>query len=422
MTRADILFENGIDKKTHKVVALSIFFTRARSKIGHALKNRNWTKALTLLAFLASGLLLLALYLPLPQPQISLTSEIYDTDHRLVTTFYLENRRPAALTEIPLFLRQAFLAVEDHRFYSHHGINPGRILKAAWYDLSHHSLAQGASTITQQLAKNVYLSGERTWLRKVKELFLTVKLELHLSKDQILETYLNQICFGHGAYGVKTAAATYFRKNLAQLNPAEMALLAGLPKGPVLYSPYTHPAAAQQRIAEVLERMAACGYITPRELQSYRPMALNLPGIRAEGRAAPYFLEMVQDEVETIFPKDPGLIYRAGLQIETTLDSAMQQAAENAMRQGLPRLFKDRGGLSQPQGALLAVVPSSGEIRALLGGTDYTRSQFNRATQAKRQPGSAFKPILYAAALSQGYTLASLIDRTPQSYYFGTQV
>ena len=386
-------------------------------------RNRfDLTKALVILALCVTGIFLLAFYLPLPRPQISVASEIYDAEGRMITTFYTENRRPVALPEMPPFLRQAFLAVEDHRFYQHHGINPGRILKAAWYDLVHHSLAQGASTITQQLAKNAYLSGERTWLRKIKELFLTVKLELHFSKDQILETYLNQICFGHGAYGVKTAAATYFHKNLSDLNQAEMALLAGLPKGPAYYSPYTHPEAARRRIGEVLERMRVCGFITPQQFQSYRRMPLSLPGIRTPSRPAPYFLELVQNEVEAIFPKEPGLIYRAGLQIETGLDSQIQGAAEKAMRRGLPRLFKDRNGLPQPQGALIAIDPANGEIKAFMGGTDFAKSQFNRGTQAKRQPGSAFKPILYAAALGEGFTLATLIDRAPASYFLGTQV
>ena len=171
------------------------------------------------------------------------------------------------MDEVPPFLIKAILAVEDHRFYQHHGINPGRIIKALFYDITHHNWDQGASTITQQLAKNAYLDQERTFFRKLKELFYTIKLELQLSKDQILELYFNQIYFGHGAYGLKIAAQTYFNKDLSQLNHTEMALLAGLPKGPAYYSPYTHPQACRQRIDEVLQRMKDCNFISATELK-----------------------------------------------------------------------------------------------------------------------------------------------------------
>jgi 1A family penicillin-binding protein len=381
-------------------------------------KDWNWKKLNLILTLIVSGGLLLALYLPLPAPKMPVTSEIYDANHNLLTTFFIQNRRPVQLNEIPLFLRQAFLAVEDHRFYQHHGINPGRILKAAWHDLTHHCLAEGASTITQQLARNAYLDQKRNFIRKLKELFFTVKLELHLSKDRIFELYLNQIYFGHGAYGLKVASETYFDKNLNRLNQAEMALLAGLSKGPAFYSPYLNLSAARERINEVLERMMNCGYITNTELKIYRAQKLHLPGLQNKRQPAPYFLDRLQDEVTQIFPKDPGLIFKAGFRIETTLDPQMQFYAEQAMKR-LPRLFKDHTGLIQPQGALIAINPKNGGILALVGGTDIEKSQFNRATQAKRQPGSAFKPILYAAALEHGFTLATRLDRTPVTYSFG---
>lgn len=376
----------------------------------------SWKNIFFFLALAGMGALLVVLYIPLPQPQMPLASEVYDIHHILVTTFYNQNRRHVPLAAVPDFLQKAFLAVEDHRFFEHHGINPGRILKAAWYDITHRSLAQGASTITQQLAKNAYLTHERSFIRKLKELFLTIKLELHLSKAEIFELYLNQIYFGHGAYGVKVAAETYFGKDLSQLNQAEMALLAGLPKGPAFYSPYTHPEAARKRLRQTLQRMLACNYITEAEYQRYSRQPLTLPGIKARNRLAPYFLDLLQAELAAIFPKDPGIIYTGGLIIESTLDLNLMNAATAALNRGLPRLITDKNGLIQPQGALIAIEPKTGEIRALVGGTDYRRSQFNRAVQAKRQPGSAFKPILYAAALSKGYTLASLIDRTPKIY------
>jgi 1A family penicillin-binding protein len=383
------------------------------------LKRNGWRKLYLIMIGLIIGSLLLAVILPLPPPQMPVASEIYDQNHQLVASFFIQNRRLAPLAEIPPFLKQAFLAVEDHRFYQHRGINPGRILKAAWTDLIQGRLAEGASTITQQLARSAYLNHGRNFTRKIKELFYALKLEFHYSKDQIFELYLNQIYFGHGAYGVKVAAATYFNRPLDKLNQAEMALLAGLPKGPAYYSPYLNLTAARGRLREVLQRMLECKYISTEELAHYHNQPLNISGIRPITQQAPYFLDLLQKEVGRIFPKNPGIIYKAGLKIESTLDLPTQKLAEKTFTQRLPRLLTDSAGLSQPQGALIAVDPENGEIRALIGGTNYLKSQFNRAIQAKRQPGSAFKPILYTAALEHGYSLASQVDRTPKTYLIG---
>ncbi|MGD8401010.1 MAG: PBP1A family penicillin-binding protein [Bacillota bacterium] len=377
-----------------------------------------WLSWLSAFAILA-GAGLVALYLPLPPARMPIASEIYDIRSDLIATFYSQNRRPAKLDEIPAFLQQAFLAVEDHRFYRHHGLNPGRIFKAALFNLTHRRIAQGASTITQQLAKNAYLTQKRSFIRKFKELYYTLKLEIHCSKSAILERYLNQIYFGHGAYGIKVAAATYFRKNLGELNQAEMALLAGLPRGPAFYSPYTHPQAAKSRLANTLRRMRKCGFITTTQYHKYLRQPLTLPGLETQNNTAPYFVDLLQKELVRLFPGDPELLYNAGLRIESTLDPGMQKAAQNAMKRRLPRLYHNPNGLTQPQGALIALDHANGEIRALIGGTDFNKSQFNRASAAKRQPGSAFKPILYAAALSHGFTLASRFDRAPQTYLLG---
>lgn len=381
-----------------------------------------WDQSLLFLIFTLSTATLVFLYLPLPYTLTPAASEVYDCNRNLAATFYLQNRLPVSLAETPLFLRQAFLAVEDHRFYQHRGINLGRIGKALTTNIIHQRLEQGASTITQQLVKNAYLDQKRTIIRKLKELFYTVKVELHLSKDQILENYLNQIYFGHGAYGIKVAAQTYFDKSLDQLNQAEMALLAGLPKGPAYYSPYSHPESAQKRIQQVLRRMAACGYLTESEFEQYSKQPLHLPGLQRKTHPAPYFLNLLQSELEQIFPNARKLIYTGGLRIESTLNMKLQTLAEKALLKGLPQLLYDKNGLIQPQGALIAVDPRTGHIGALVGGTDYQRSEFNRAVQAKRQPGSSFKPVLYAAALNQGYTLATQIDTTPQTYNIGAQV
>ena len=382
----------------------------------------SWNQLFLFLIFTLSLATLVFFYLPLPYSLTPSASEVYDCNQILAATFYLQNRLPVSLAETPLFLRQAFLAVEDHRFYQHRGINPGRIGKALITNVIHQRLEQGASTITQQLVKNAYLDQKRTIIRKLKELFYTVKVELHLSKDQILENYLNQIYFGHGAYGIKVAAQTYFNKNLGDLNQAEMALLAGLPKGPAYYSPYSHPDSAQKRINQVLRRMVDCGYLSETEFKHYSKQPLLLPGLQKRSQPAPYFLDLLQSELEQIFPKAQRLIYTGGLRIESTLDLRLQAFAEKALLKGLPELLHDKNGLIQPQGALIAVDPRNGQIAALVGGTDYQKSEFNRAVQAKRQPGSSFKPILYAAVLNGGYTLASRIDATPQAYNIGTRV
>ncbi|TCL71680.1 penicillin-binding protein 1B [Hydrogenispora ethanolica] len=383
--------------------------------------HSNWNTVLLVAVVVVLGTLLVALGLPVPPPQLPAASEVLDRDNHLVTTFYIQNRLPIRLSEVPSFLSQAFLATEDHRFYQHHGVNLGRILKAAIHDLTRGRLEQGGSTITQQLVKNAYLDQRRTLLRKIKELFYAIKLELSLSKDQILELYLNQIYFGHGAYGIKVAAQTYFGREMKQLNQAELALLAGLPKGPAYYSPYLHPEDAQRRIAQVLERMVECRYISRTAAKRFRSQPLRLAGLRAKPRPAPYFMLLLQEEIAKLFPKDPGILETGGLRIETTLDPRLQDQAERALGKGLPRLLEDEKGLSQPQGALIAVDPSNGEIRALVGGTDFDKSQFNRATQARRQPGSSFKPLLYAEALGRGYTLASKIDRSPKLYRDGSR-
>lgn len=370
-----------------------------------------------LLAFI-----LLLIFLPVPAPRMLMASEVYDTKHRLAATFYSENRRPVKLKEIPVFLRQAVLAIEDHRFYKHSGINLGRILKAAWYDLTHGSVEQGGSTITQQLVKNVYLTHERTLARKFQEFLISIKLEFKLSKDEIFELYLNKIYFGHGAYGVKVAAETYFQKDLSELNEAEMAMLAGLPRGPSYYSPYKHPKSARKRLELVLSRMKECGFINEVQYKQCLKEKLNLPGLKTRNNLAPYFMDMLQNEIVRLFPENPQLLYTAGVKIESTIDLDLHRYALKAFNQGLPVIYRREGAIPQPQGAFIAMDPNNGEVRVLIGGTDYNRSQFNRAIQAKRQPGSAFKPIIYAAAFGNGFTLASQIDREPKTYHIGSTV
>lgn len=369
----------------------------------------------SLLACIASVVFYINLFGPLPESPMLVATEVYDINNRLAATFFIQHRRPVGLDEIPQFLQQAFLAVEDHRFYEHQGINPGRVLKAALVNLRRGGIEQGGSTITQQLAKNIFLTHERSFTRKIKELYYTVKLELNLSKPEIFERYLNQVYFGHGAYGIKVAAKTYFQKDLKDLNEAEMALLAGLPRGPSFYSPYKNPDTARHRMRLTLHRMLECDFITKDQHDAYVQQSFTLPGLEPHN-SAPYFMDRVQREINQLFPDKPDLIYTGGIRIESTMDLRIQEAANQAFTKGLPHLLVDSRGIPQPQGSLIALDPKNGEIRALIGGTDYGKSPFNRATQAKRQPGSSFKPILYAKALESHYTLASSFDLTPKTY------
>jgi len=355
--------------------------------------------------------LLVFLCLPPRKPLQPLTTQVLSADQSLISLLFEENREPIELNQVPLFLQQAFISVEDHRFYIHNGISPVSMLRAVYNNLFSDGGLQGASTITQQLVKNGFLSPERSLTRKIREIFLAWKLELHCSKEKIFEMYLNQIYFGHGAYGVKTAAQTYFNKSLQELNRAELALLAGIPKGPSLYSPYLHLQAARDRIRTVLKRMERVGYISMEEVEEIILEPLRLAGKTQRSRQARYFLDFVLQEASERLRIPQDRIASMGLKIETTLSLPVQKAAEEALFDGL-RPFQT--GI-QPQGALIAVHPGTGEIKALVGGTDYTKTSFNRALYAHRQPGSAFKPFVYLAALEEGYTLASTVPCRPLS-------
>lgn len=355
--------------------------------------------------------LLVFLCLPPGKPVQPLTTQVVSDDQTLISLLFEENREPVSLSEVPLFVQQAFLSVEDHRFYKHSGISPVSLLRAAYNNFFTDQGIQGGSTITQQLVKNGFLTPERSILRKIKEMFLAWKLELHYSKEAILEMYLNQIYFGHGAHGIKTAAQTYFGRPLNQLNRIEMALLAGIPKGPAFYSPYLHPDAARERIRVVLKRMEKVGYLSEAEARQIMEEPLRLSGRSQKQRKAPYFLDFVLEEAAEKLQIPKAEISTMGLRIETTLSLPVQQAAEEVLATGLHPYQK---GI-QPQGALIAADSRTGEVKALVGGTNYSKAPFNRALHAHRQPGSAFKPFVYLAALDAGYTLASTVPCRPLS-------
>jgi len=455
--------------------------------------------------------------------QPSLVTQVYSSDKQLIGQFFIERRILTPLQQIPEQLRRAVIAVEDVRFFEHPGLDYIGILRAAWTNLRRGGKVEGASTITQQLARSLFLSSERTFDRKVRELVLAYKMELVSTKEQILETYLNQIYFGQGAYGVAAAAQSYFGKDLSALTVAEAAFLAGLPKSPNHFSPFKNYARAKKRQEHVLTRMEEAGFLTPeeREKAEVEPLSFRRPGSE---QTAPYFVEYVRQLL--IAKYGEAMVYKGGLNIVTTLNLDMQRAAEAAFETGLRELDKRQGWrgplrtvdpaslaagnipvatIDQPvavrdqreavvakvgkdffsvqlgstaakllfddmawakrrltgadtakdvvvnpnlkqilkpgdvievqvkkiekeqiyvqlqqtplvEGGLIAVDPGKGAIRAMVGGYDFNRSEYNRAVQAHRQPGSAFKPIIYATAVNQGMSPASVVLDAPVVY------
>lgn len=459
-----------------------------------------------------------------------IVSQVYGDDGTLVGEFYLERRLVVPVNKMPRKLIQAFVAAEDSSFYSHKGIDYFGIVRAAFKNIISLRKKEGASTITQQVTKTMLLTPEKKLSRKIKEAFLAKRMEERLTKDEILYLYLNQIYLGAGSYGVEAAAETYFGKSVDQLNLAEMAVLAGLPKAPNAYSPIKNLAKAKERQNYVLERMTREGYITEAEADHARKTVLTImPGRREMNDQVAYFLEQMRIYLEQQYGEDQ--LYKGGLKIYTTMNAGMQRAAYEAVRSGLKEVDKrqgfrgaanylqageidqfcskveegidsaalkqgetyngvvtavdaakgtvtvrvgerygllDRKGMSwagrlplvsnygkpvkpsrsiglgavlevqvvtpdlnrqgavfaldqtpEVQGALVSVDPLTGGVKAMVGGYDFRKSQFNRAVQAKRNAGSAFKPIIYAAALEKGLTAATVIEDAPVVYPAG---
>ena len=326
------------------------------------------------------------------------------------------------LGRIPKLVQQAILDAEDAQFYQHGAISLKGMARAAIRNLTSAKLREGGSTITQQLAKSLFLTPERTLSRKFKEIQLAQEIERRYSKDKILEMYLNTIYFGGGAYGIEAAARTYFSKSVGQLSLTEAALLAGLPKAPSLSSPFNDVKRAKVRRDYVLTRMEKEGHIGAAQAKAGMRLPVALaPFFKGRGMA-PAFADYVRKELEPKYGRI--LLARGGLRISTTLDLGMQQAATEILRRGIAEIEKSQAAKRKAaapdqavlEGALVALDPETGEIRAMVGGRDYGRSQFNRAVQARRQPGSAFKPFVYAAAFDRGFTPASLLDDYPISY------
>jgi len=459
-----------------------------------------------------------------------IVSQVYGDDGTLVGEFYLERRLVVPVNKMPRKLIQAFVAAEDASFYSHKGIDYFGIIRAAFKNIISMRKKEGASTITQQVTKTMLLTPEKKLSRKIKEAILAKRMEEKLTKDEILYLYLNQIYLGAGSYGVEAAAETYFGKHVEQLNLAEMAILAGLPKAPNAYSPIKHLERAKERQAYVLDRMVAEGFVTQAEADYARKSPLTiLPGRRVMNDRVAYFLEQMRIYLEEKYGEDQ--LYKGGLKIYTTMNATMQGAAYEAVRSGLKAVDKrqgfrgavkylqqaeieqfcdkveegidsaalkvgetypgvvtavdpakgtatvrvgerygllDRKGMAwagklnlvnsygkpekaaktlglgavvdlqvlvpdqnnqgavfaldqvpEVQGALVSIDPRTGGVKAMIGGYDFRKSQFNRAVQAKRNAGSAFKPIIYAAALEKGFTAATVIDDSPVEYPAG---
>ncbi len=347
-------------------------------------------------------------------------TRVYADDGTLIGEFYLEKRYPLPLNRIPPVVQQAFLAAEDAEFYRHWGMNPAALLRALLSNWTAGSTVQGGSTITQQVVKYLLLTREKSYRRKIQEIILALRLERHLSKADILTLYLNQIYLGSGAYGVEAAAREYFGKQAEDLTLAEATLLAGLPPAPSRYSPLKNLEQAKIRQRYVLERMVDEHYISYARAMDAWQEQLNFsrPPPSAYFSLAPYYVEHIRQFLEKRYG---GMAtYQLGLQVYTTVNLELQRAAEQALRNGIDVLCQreqcGQGEVPRPEGALIAIDLTSGQVKAMVGGYDFRQSQFNRATQAKRQPGSAFKPLIYAAALDKGYTPASVVVDAPVSF------
>lgn len=355
------------------------------------------------------------------QPPV--VSTVYDVEGRPIGEFYHQRRVVVPLDRIPSHLIQAFLAAEDARFFKHKGVDGFAILRAFLSNLKRGEVREGGSTLTQQMVRGFFLTPERTLKRKIREAILAYRVERNHTKEEILYLYLNQVYFGHGNYGIEAASRDYFGKGVENINLAEAALLAGLPRSPTRSSPYRDFFSAMERQRYVLKRMYEERFITEAAYQNGLQSPIRLtPAPTLNSQTAPHFVEYVRQTIGDRYGFDP--LLQGGLHIYTTLDASFQMAAQKAVREGLDeirlRIKKQTGSIEQGkgdvEGALLALDPHTGSVLALVGGYDFALSQYNRALQARRQPGSAFKPIIYSAALESGLSELSVIRDGPLTF------
>ncbi|WP_030006149.1 transglycosylase domain-containing protein [Picosynechococcus sp. NKBG042902] len=343
------------------------------------------------------------------------TSYIYDINGKVLLSLHGEaNRTNIELSEVSPELKMAVLAIEDSHFYQHNGINPTSIGRAILSNLEAGGITEGASTITMQLVKNLFLAQDRTYNRKLAETVLALRIEQIFPKDAILEMYLNNIYWGHNNYGVETAAESYFNKSAADLTLPEAAVMAGMIQAPEDYSPFRDYQATKQRQKIVLNRLEDLGWITPEEATAaaQAPLLVGQP-TAWKASASPYITQAVVEELTQRFGEE--LVRKGGMRVQTTVDLNMQRRAEETVQKAFQQA---RGrGLRADQIAVAAVDPRTHFVKVLVGGRDYEESQFNRAIQSQRQPGSAFKPFVYYTAFASGnYTPFSTIDDSPVSY------
>ncbi|EZH66187.1 penicillin-binding protein [Bacillaceae bacterium JMAK1] len=370
------------------------------------------TMVMAILSVLALLCIFSYSYLLGPPPmQVAQSTYIYDDDGNVVNeTQQGHQRNWTNIDDVSPYVLDAFIAIEDRKFYDHHGFDYVRIGAAVLKNVQTMSRSQGASTITQQYARNLFLNHDKTWDRKAREALYALRLEWHVPKDDILEGYVNTINFGHGAYGIERAAQLYFGVPANELSLEQAALLAGLPRGPSYYSPYNHPERAKDRQELILYAMNEQGKITADQYEEALATDIEFSETQqSQERVAPYFQDVVERELLERYDLDPAVVEAGGLKVFTTLDADMQKAAETYVEQEMPA--------DEPlQTAVVSVEPTTGDVKAMVGGVHYDESPYNRAYDARRSPGSTFKPFLYYAALKNGFTPATLLRSEPTSF------
>ncbi|MBN1356467.1 PBP1A family penicillin-binding protein [bacterium] len=341
----------------------------------------------------------------------NVVTRIFDCRNGLTAELYTERRIALSREEIPDAMVKAVVAAEDADFFSHTGLDFPGIIRAAVVDLRSMKITQGASTITQQLARMLFLNNERTFSRKIKETILSVRIEQRYSKDEILTLYMNQSCFGHGAYGVESAARTFFDKPVADLTIPECALIAGVLPNPTYYSPLRNPENALRARNKVLQRMHRSNFISERELAEYVLMPVETSNNVEYSQTAPYFVEETRKLLVELLGAHR--VLNGGLKVYTTLDPMHQEAADRAVHDGLTAYRSRHGDSENIQGAFISIRVGTGEITSMVGGDDFTRTKFNRAVQARRQSGSAIKPFVYLTALQEGFSPNDVVMDAP---------
>ncbi|MDA8131364.1 MAG: transglycosylase domain-containing protein [Elusimicrobia bacterium] len=375
----------------------------------------------------------------------SLTTYVYDINNNVIAEFSVEKRAILPLNKIPVDMQNAVIAMEDQNFFRHWGISPRGIARALMRDILHRRTAQGGSTLTQQLSKNIFLERSKTITRKIKEMVLALQIERNFSKQEILALYLNQIYFGSGVYGVQSAARLYFGKDVSEMTLGECALLTGLIPNPARFSPFAHPDTARLRRRLVLQRMKDEGYVTAEEVKTAEAEPIPDEKFSMHSGHAAYFVEYIRQQLEPKY--GTAQLWKGGMKIYTTLDLSMQIPAEEGMERNLAKYDqvaadaraaqqkaeqeedKEKGAEDEEgkdtaaassatlQGAFVILDTKTGAIKAMIGGRDFQTTKFNRVTQAARQAGSTFKPFVWMSALLSGYTPASMIEDSPMAYY-----